>query len=338
MRALILLVAVVSLGSQTAPTPVPVYTRESIRPSQGGDRKTLAPGMIVEIYGQHLAPEPWCGESRTPPDPYPAELCGVRVLVGSRTAGLMYAGPSQINIRIPADAPAEGSAPIQVCVRGVCGAPVTMPFAAHKAFLSLRGTAYVHMPVWIDIYQTTPEPVRYPCGPTPWSFDGYRLEVRRNGQTLPPIPQPAAASSGSAAGCRAAAVSWGLPLHLLYNLDQPGVYSVRFSSMRTEGPQSRRHRLPVGLDGHRRRGPARFRPRGIAATWRGARLGPAAGLSSGFHARAVAAIHGGEGERRSTAGLDRRCHPLPAGLAGRPGPGGSPAAYRHGRRPKTRPT
>jgi hypothetical protein len=235
VRALSLLVAVPCLFAQTAPTPTPVFTRESIRPAHGGESKVLAPGMVVEIYGQRLAPEPWCGAPRTPPAPYPAEVCGVRVLVGAIPAPLMFVGPGQINIRIPEDAPAEGSAPIQVCVRGVCGAPVTMQFAAHKAFLRLRGTAYVHMPVWIDVEQTAREPVRYPCGRTPWSFEGYRLEARRNGQALPPIPRPAAAR-GTAGGCGEAAVSAGLPLHLLYDFDQPGVYSVRFTSTAREGP------------------------------------------------------------------------------------------------------
>jgi hypothetical protein len=234
VRALILLAAVPSLFAQAAPAPV--YTRESIRPGQGGDSKILAPGMVVEVYGQHLAPEPWCGASRTPPSPYPAELCGVRVLVGPSPAGLMYVGPAQINFTIPANAPAAGSAPIQVCVSGVCGAPVTMQFAARKAFLRPRGAAYVHMPVWIDVYQTTNEPVRYPCRITPWSFNGYRFEVRRNGQTVSPIPQAAAANSASPGGCWDGAVSGRLPLHLLYDMDQPGTYSVRFTATRREGP------------------------------------------------------------------------------------------------------
>ncbi len=243
MRALILLAAVPSLFAQPAQTPAPVFTREGIVPLEGNRPKLLAPGAVVELYGRHLAPDPWCGENPTPPAPYPVEVCGVRVLVGTSPAGLMHVGSSQVNFKIPADAPAEGAVPIQVCVRGVCSAPMSVQFGTPKAFLRLRGSASVHMPVWVEIDAPAPDQVRYPCADWPWSFDGYQFEVRRNGQPLAPAPPPkragAALSSGlepSKGGCGGFAAPSALPLHLLYDFDQPGVYSVRFTAMQLVGP------------------------------------------------------------------------------------------------------
>jgi hypothetical protein len=232
-----------AMFAQPAQIPAPVFTRESIVPLRGNRAKLLAPGMVVELYGRHLTPEPWCGQNATPPAPYPVEVCGVRVMVGTSAAGLMFVGPGQINFKIPADAPAEGSSPIQVCVRGVCGAPVVMQFSTHKAFLRLRGAAAVHMPVWVEIDEPAPYEVKYPCEDSPWSFGGYHFEVRRNGQPLAQAPLPKTTigqvvSVPARGGCRAAAEPSALPLHLLYDFDEPGVYSVRFTATPLVGPIS----------------------------------------------------------------------------------------------------
>jgi hypothetical protein len=193
--------------------------------------------MPVELYGQHLAPEPWCGQNNTPAAPYPLEVCGVRVMVGTSPAGLMYVGPGQINFKVPADAPAGGSAPVQVCVRGVCGAPVAVQVSSGSAGLRLRGTAAVHMPVWVQIDAPAPYQIKYPCADTPWSFNGYQFEVRRNGQPLSPAaPWKDTMGHAVMGPCRAAAQPSALPLHLLYDFDQPGVYSVRFTAIAPINP------------------------------------------------------------------------------------------------------
>jgi hypothetical protein len=140
----------------------------------------------------------------------------------------MYAGPAQINFKVPANAPAEGLVPIQVCIGAVCSAAVTMQFSAHKAFLTLERPASVHMPVWIDVAAPAPYEISYPCESSPWSFPGYEFEVRRNGQLLAPTPPPARiAASGR---CEGLAPNGRLPLHLWYNFDQPARYSVRFTA------------------------------------------------------------------------------------------------------------
>jgi hypothetical protein len=233
VRILAVFLAAAVLLAQPAQTPAPVFTRDGIVPLQSNAAKFLAPGMTVELYGQHLAPEPWCGQNATPPAPYPLEVCGVQVLVGTSPAGLMYVGPVQINFKIPADAPAQGSAPVQVCVRGVCGAPVAMQFSAYTASLRLRGTAAVHMPVWVEVDAPAPYEFKYPCFNDPWwGPNEWKVEVRYGGQPLSQWPpQMPRFAVGNGFGCTAGVQRSPMPLHLLYHFDQPGVYSVRVSGM-----------------------------------------------------------------------------------------------------------
>jgi hypothetical protein len=189
--------------------------------------------MVLELWGRNLAPEPWCGAERIPKDPLPFEICGVRVLIGSRPAELMYVSSGQINLKIPADLLAEGSAPFQVCVASVCSAPFPMRFSAHTALLKLAGPASVHMPVWIAIDAPSPYVVAYPCDESPWSFEGYEFEVRRNGRPLAALrPPDGSAPRIGATGrrCTGPTLRSALPLHLLYRFDESGVYSVRLTA------------------------------------------------------------------------------------------------------------
>lgn len=232
MRAFILSLAACAAVAAQAPRPVPIFSSESIR-VVGRNSKLLAPGMVLELYGQHLSPEPWCGQERIPKAPLPLELCGVRVLINSTPAELMFVGPGQINFKIPAGVPAEGAAPFRVCVAETCSAPVSMRFAARTAVLTLERPASVRMPVWIDVDAPPPYAIAYLCDGWPWSFPGYEFEVRRNGKPLAPLPQPApppgrpTAPNGS---CLSGSPRGRLPLHLLYRFDQPGAYSVRFTA------------------------------------------------------------------------------------------------------------
>ena len=239
---LVLLPAAFALFAQP-PQTAPLYTREGLVPLQGNRAKLLAPGMVLELYGQHLAPEPWCGQNAMPPAPYPSDVCGVRVMVGATPAGLMFVGPGQINFKIPAAAPAEGSAPIQVCVRGVCGAPLVMRFSAHKAYLQLHGGAAVHMPVWVDVEAPAPYEFKYPCFHSPGGFQGFELEVRRGAQPLSQTRHP-----GPPGDCSAAAKPSPMPLHLLYHFSQPGTYSVRLTGpgVRSQAFQSDWTDITVG--------------------------------------------------------------------------------------------
>ncbi|MDQ6665412.1 MAG: hypothetical protein M3Z23_13590 [Acidobacteriota bacterium] len=189
--------------------------------------------MFIELYGEHLDPAPWCGEPIPQNGPYPTEACGVRVLVGATSASLLFVGEKQINLKIPADAPDEGAAPIQVCVREVCSPRVEVRFSTRKAYIRVQGEAYVHMPVWIEADQPASYDIYYPYLPLPWAFGGYRFEVRRNGRLLPQTNPTQFGWTGVTVAPRDSPRS-RLPLHLLYRFDQPGAYSVRFSGAGSE--------------------------------------------------------------------------------------------------------
>lgn len=235
-RCSLLLMAGVAL----AQIPAPQFTREGIAPFQSDRPRMLAPGMIVELYGEHLGPNPVCDAPASQNGRYPTEACGVRVTVGGRAAGLLFVSEKQINLKIPADAPDEGVAPFQICVHEVCSQQVEVRFSTHKAYIKVQGTAYVRMPVWIEADQPMPYDIAYPKTVWPWQFGGYAFEVRRNGQPLAPIrPQPTDGGlfSGGTVAPQDAPRS-RLPLHLFYSFDQPGTYSVQFTGWRF-GPDGR---------------------------------------------------------------------------------------------------
>lgn len=234
VRVFVVLLAAFSAAAQP-PQPVPSFSSDTIRP-HGRLTKLLAPGMVLELWGQNLAPVPWCGQDQIPKGaPLPLEICGVRVLIGSRPAELMYVSGNQINLKIPADLPAEGFEPFEVCVGGVCSAPVIMRFSALAALLTLERPAYVHMPIWIDVDAPAPYSVPYPCGFWPWSFPGYGFEVLRKESALGPAPRllpPPPRTVAPVGRCDGPTQRGRLPLHLLYSFEEPGTYSVRFTATR----------------------------------------------------------------------------------------------------------
>jgi hypothetical protein len=187
--------------------------------------------MVLVIYGDHLASEPVCGQPAVHPS---LELCGVRVMIGASPAELLYVSSSQINLKIPADVPTEGVAPLRVCVGTACSTPVRMWFSARTALLSMEEPAYVHMPVWIHVDPPPPYVVSYPCWWNgPWMPSGYEFEVRRNGRSLAPMPQPSSPPNWpgtSTERCDAPSGRSSLPLHLLYRFDEPATYSVRLTA------------------------------------------------------------------------------------------------------------
>lgn len=201
----------------------------------------LAPGMIVELYGEHLGLASGCGRPLPQNGPYPVEACGVRVTVGSTAASLLFAGPNQINLKIPDDAPQDGVAPMQVCLADNCSEPVPIRFSARKAFLRVHGVASVHMPVWIEVEQPAPYGIYYPYQIWPWDFGRHSFEVRRDGKLLEPLhPAPSLGGGVGGLGILTPAARWPiLPLHLLYRFDLPGTYSVRLTTWRSGQPGGR---------------------------------------------------------------------------------------------------
>ncbi len=228
-----------------------------MRVSTGG-ATLLAPGMFITVYGKNLGPEPWCNQPIPQNGPYPVEACGVRVLVGGVPAGLLFIGSGQINFKIPAEAPEEGSAPIQICAGTIYSQQVVFRFSTRKAWIRVQGQASVHMPVWIEVEQPMGYEIRYPYQVWPWHFGGDSIEVRHNGKALQPlIPQPSVPGGIAVGGLIGGSVApqdsprSRLPLHLLYRFDQPGTYSVRFTYRpRQTRPNTSENRKSIGVDGH----------------------------------------------------------------------------------------
>ena len=77
-------------------------------------QKSFAPGMIVALFGQNLA-----GSTPQPPGaPLPTKLAGTTVTMNGIAAPLYYVSPTQINLQIPYEIPANSSAIMKVTANG----------------------------------------------------------------------------------------------------------------------------------------------------------------------------------------------------------------------------
>jgi hypothetical protein len=109
--------------------------------------------------------------------------------------------------------------------------------------ISLERPAAVGLPVWLKIPVTNTIETTYPFVlDLPGGFGCKGVEVRRNGSMLAGFANLAEQESSTAflpapgnpcnSVFRPSTSPAHLPLHLLYRFDQPGVYEVRFTSMR----------------------------------------------------------------------------------------------------------
>jgi hypothetical protein len=203
-----------------------------------GDRaaKMIVPGTILTVFGTNLGPRPGeCNAAmRSTP---PIEYCGTQVLIGNTKAELLFVSDTQINFRVPADLVERGTVDLRVSYNGQSSLPVPMKAGFEKPTLALASPAYTGMPVWLAIdlpYEFGG--VGYPYRLGPAGFGCHRLEVRRNGQALPLLPGSSWNRIGGMNGnIRASRLNSEspfpnrLPLHLLYRLDVPGMYEVRYT-------------------------------------------------------------------------------------------------------------
>jgi hypothetical protein len=225
------LAAVTALAGQGIEKPR--FAQDHVLPLHSYLPRLLTRGQFVSIYGWNLVPKQWCGEPHEQREPYPHELCGARVLIGDRPAGLMYAGPignpqmqaDQINLQVPPDAPESGMVPIRVCVATTCSDPVPVEFTAKDIILRAK-EAFVHMPLWIEVEIPMNVGFAYPLGVCPWDFGGYEFEVRQNGRLLELARKPQCVPRRT---MPLVFRSSKLPLHLVYEFDAPGTYEVRLS-------------------------------------------------------------------------------------------------------------
>jgi hypothetical protein len=235
-------------ASLSAQTIAPSFTRQGLVPAQ-----SLMPNDLVTIYGEHLAPAAGCGQTApAAPGIYPTQMCGTQVTVDGIPAGLLAVLEKQINLRIPQEVPAAGDAAVVVTVNGVSSQPVMVAFGKPKVMLSVEGTAYVHMPVWIALKRPLPSYVAYPYALNPGNFGGGRFEVTHNGIALKPLeiqdPPGGTVFAGLLNGSIAPADSpkGRLPLHLQYRFDTPGRYKIRFIGTQLDiRPVPGVHVLPI---------------------------------------------------------------------------------------------
>jgi hypothetical protein len=176
---------------------------------------------------------------------YPAELCDVRVMIGDRSAGLLYVSSQLVNFKVPMDTPEESSVALRVVHNGVSSAPLTLSVALeevpHDGFetakVELDQPAYVGMPVWLKVRRADGNPEGYPFVMGTGWYGCNSVEVRRDGKLLPMITGSNRMANGGVGAGNACAgfavigntpVHSRLPLHLLYHFDQPGTYEVRY--------------------------------------------------------------------------------------------------------------
>ena len=247
-------------GFLRAQSGVPAFRADRILPSGGHGSVQLVPGMLVSIYGTDLGPQQGCTgradtHRRETPSPlrpdqafvntliYPKEICGVQVMFGETPAGLLYVQKSQINFKVPQDAPMEGTALLRVVYNGRSSAAVGMRLGLETATLSLEQPARVNRPVWIHI-QAPSFPsygdVQYPVRVQPADSGCHQVEVRRDGVMLPRIPVRTTGGimlNGPPCGQIAipghgARYKNRLPVHLQYRFHKTGVYEVRYTRRR----------------------------------------------------------------------------------------------------------
>ena len=248
------LLCVVPLWAQEAR---PAFRSDRVIPSFGDVPLMLAPGMLVSIYGSNLGPATGCqgyGDQKhwdtLPADNpfgvweriaiYPTNLCDVRVMVGNTAAGLTWVQAEQINFQVPQDVPFGGSADLRVIYRGAASDPAPLRFGIDRLTITQDEPAYAGMAVWVHVHTASDveRPLQFPFREDPLWFACNDLEVRHNGVALPRqtarnlLPRSIAGFPCGTVGLPGKPERSGrLPVHLLYRLDQPGTYEVRFTRM-----------------------------------------------------------------------------------------------------------
>lgn len=87
--------------------------------------QSYAPGMAVSVFGSQLASSTLSAGSV----PLPDSLAGVNAAVNGVAAPLYYVSPNQVNLQIPYETPANGTATLQI-YNSAQAASVTFPVAA----------------------------------------------------------------------------------------------------------------------------------------------------------------------------------------------------------------
>ncbi|MBS1856051.1 MAG: hypothetical protein JST11_11845 [Acidobacteria bacterium] len=223
---------------------VPRFRAEDVRPHGSAEPHPLIPGLLAWIFGADLSASPGCSaRNLMDPSTYKTELCGTRVLVGGIEARLIAVMPGQINLVLP-DHPWEDElVDFQIVRDGRASAAVPVYFGFNRPVVSLAAPAFAGMPVWVRVEKPWGRGwLRYPFYTEPWDIGPGSFEVRFQGRELPilsllPYPPP---GFGMMLGLPREVPPRYLhrvPLHLVYPVEQPGTYQVRYTEYR-DGPES----------------------------------------------------------------------------------------------------
>jgi uncharacterized protein (TIGR03437 family) len=101
-------------------------------------RGPVAPGSIVSLFGQNLAPSEVLASTL----PLPRTLNGVRVLIADKEAPLFYVGPGQVNAQVPEDVGPDLQLQVIVETRGVPSAPEPLQTAANRPGIFTLGGSF----------------------------------------------------------------------------------------------------------------------------------------------------------------------------------------------------
>jgi len=216
--------------------PIPRFRAEDVRPHGSAEPRPLLPGLLTWIFGTDLADSPGCtAKNASDPATYKTELCGSRVLVGGIEARLIAVMPGQINLVLPAQPWANQMVDVQVVRQGKASAVVPVHFGDNRPVLSLPEPAFAGMPVWVRVEKPWGKGwLRYPFDTAPWNTGPGVLEVRSQGRDLPmlsllPFVLPNLGWMMSLPGEVPQKYLHRLPLHLVFPMDRPGTYEVRYT-------------------------------------------------------------------------------------------------------------
>lgn len=117
----------IQIAGQVTPNATPLLapngTLNAFAPVVGA---AVAPGTIVQIYGQNLAGQPGTATAT----PLPSKLNSTSVLIGGRLAPLYYVSPGQINAQIPFELSAGQQYQLIVNANGALSTPNPIQLSA----------------------------------------------------------------------------------------------------------------------------------------------------------------------------------------------------------------
>ncbi len=100
-------------------------------------RQSFAPGMAMTVFGSGLAPSTWSASTL----PLPAQLAGVSVSINGIGAPLYYVSPTQLNIQIPFEVPANALVSLHVTNNGhIASTAFTTQATAPGIFIDAAGS------------------------------------------------------------------------------------------------------------------------------------------------------------------------------------------------------